>query len=101
MLLQIAQGLGEIIKTIGSASAAVSGASPFTADESKSVLAAATTFVRVNQALLRVIIGKHGLITLLPFFEPIRWNIMSVATVFMCCRPDLTGFEYDYGVCGR
>jgi hypothetical protein len=34
--------------------------------------------VQVHQALLQVIIGKHGLLTLVPFFEPIRLALVSL-----------------------
>jgi hypothetical protein len=34
--------------------------------------------VQVHQALLQVIIGKHGLLTLVPFFEPIRLALVNL-----------------------
>lgn len=50
--------------------------------DAKLVVQSLTTFVQVHQALLNVVIGKHGLLTLIPFFEPIRQALVSLeATV--------------------
>ncbi|OAE24857.1 hypothetical protein AXG93_4242s1290 [Marchantia polymorpha subsp. ruderalis] len=40
-----------------------------------------TTFVRVHQNLLNVVIGKHGLIAMVPFFEPIRVTLVQLEIV--------------------
>ncbi|BBN07810.1 hypothetical protein Mp_4g06550 [Marchantia polymorpha subsp. ruderalis] len=45
------------------------------------VVDALTTFVQVHQALLNVVIGKHGIITMIPFFEPIRYALVSLEAV--------------------
>lgn len=58
------------------------GVSPLSDDDAKLVVKSLTTFVQVHQALLNVVIGKHGVITLVPFFEPIRLSLVSLeATV--------------------
>ncbi|PTQ31408.1 hypothetical protein MARPO_0112s0050 [Marchantia polymorpha] len=45
------------------------------------VVDALTTFVKVHQALLNVVIGKHGIIAMVPFFEPIRIALVSLEAV--------------------
>ena len=37
--------------------------------------------MQVHQALLNVVIGKHGLLTLIPFFEPIRLALVQLELV--------------------
>jgi len=37
--------------------------------------------IQVHQALLNVVIGKHGLLTLIPFFEPIRLALVQLELV--------------------
>ncbi|KAA8913139.1 hypothetical protein FN846DRAFT_931004 [Sphaerosporella brunnea] len=54
---------------------------PFPDEEAKIVVAALTTFVKIHQALLNVVIGKHGILTLIPFFEPIRRALVSLEKV--------------------
>ena len=49
--------------------------------DAKLVVDALTTFVHVHQALLNVVIGKHGLTTMIPFFEPIRIALVSLEAV--------------------
>jgi hypothetical protein len=50
-------------------------------DDAKLVVQSLTTFVHVHQALLNVVIGKHGLLTLIPFFEPIRVALVQLEIV--------------------
>ncbi|KAH8147611.1 uncharacterized protein LAJ45_08439 [Morchella importuna] len=88
---KIAQGFAAIITRVGQASAMLSGGSsrktrrqmaPLADADAQLVVGALTTFVQVHQALLNVVIGKHGLLTLIPFFEPIRQALVSLeATV--------------------
>jgi hypothetical protein len=37
-----------------------------------------TTFVEVHKALLNVVIGKRGIVTLIPFVEPIRLSLVAL-----------------------
>jgi len=98
---KIAQGFGGIIARVTQASDMLSGKpssrkryeavdavqkrqaiAPLTDVEAQTVVAALTTFVQVHQALLNVVIGKHGLLTLIPFFGPIRLALVNLeATV--------------------
>jgi hypothetical protein len=81
---KIAEGFTLIIKNVIEASAALApGAnpSPLNDDDAKVVVKTLTTFVQVHQALLNVVIGKHGLLTLIPFFEPIRLALVQLEIV--------------------
>ncbi|KAJ5151629.1 hypothetical protein N7492_009924 [Penicillium capsulatum] len=44
---------------------------PYTDDEQNQVCGAFREFVRVHQALLNTVIGKHGLLSLTPFTKPV------------------------------
>jgi hypothetical protein len=76
----IVQGLTSITAKIGQSTTRVDSVStgPLSDDDAQLVVQALTTFVQVHQALLQVIIGKHGLLTLVPFFEPIRLALVSL-----------------------
>jgi glycopeptide antibiotics resistance protein len=76
----IAQGFTSIIAKIAEGTTRVDSVStgPLSDDDAQLVVQALTTFVQVHQALLQVIIGKHGLLTLVPFFEPIRLALVSL-----------------------
>jgi hypothetical protein len=67
----IAQGFTTIIAKIAEGTTRVDSVStgPLSDDDAQLVVQALTTFVQVHQALLQVIIGKHGLLTLFPFFR--------------------------------
>jgi hypothetical protein len=54
---------------------------PFPDAEAKLVVDALVVFVNVHKALLNVVIGKHGLLTLVPFFEPIRRALVSLEII--------------------
>lgn len=82
---KIAQGFAGIISKVSEANVALSGdseanakLSPLGDDDAKLVVKSLTIFVEVHQALLNVVIGKHGLLTLIPFFEPIRLSLVSL-----------------------
>ena len=81
----IAQGFTGIITKIAEYTAHIpdpsSNPSPFDDADAKLVVESLTTFVQVHQALLNVVIGKHGLLTLVPFFEPIRISLVSLEAV--------------------
>jgi hypothetical protein len=76
----IAEGFTTIIAKIAEGTTRVDSVStgPLSDDDAQLVVQALTTFVQVHQALLQVIIGKHGLLTLVPFFEPIRLALVSL-----------------------
>jgi hypothetical protein len=83
---KIAEGFSVIIKTVIEASAALApgtsaNPSPLDDDAAKTVVKTLTTFVQVHQALLNTVIGKHGLLTLIPFFEPIRLALVQLELV--------------------
>lgn len=81
---KIALGFGDIIANVIKASAALApgtNPSPLNDDDAKLVVKTLTTFVQVHQALLNVVIGKHGLLTLIPFFEPIRLALVQLEVV--------------------
>lgn len=52
-------------------------------------------FVQVHQALLNVVIGKHGLLTLIPFFEPIRQALVSLEATVDVSFPILSNYYID------
>ncbi|KAG6552782.1 hypothetical protein Mapa_005730 [Marchantia paleacea] len=54
---------------------------PLPDSDAQLVVDALTTFVKVHQALLNVVIGKHGIVTMVPFFEPIRLALVSLEAV--------------------
>jgi hypothetical protein len=76
----IAEGFTSIIAKIAEGTIRVDSVStgPLSDDDAQLVVQALTKFVQVHQALLQVIIGKHGLVTLVPFFEPIRLALVSL-----------------------
>jgi hypothetical protein len=79
---KIAQGFSTIILKVTGYTAALAGnPSPLPDADAQLVVDALTTFVKVHQALLNVVIGKHGLIALVPFFEPIRVSLVSLEGV--------------------
>jgi len=84
---KIAEGFSVIIKTVIEASTALApgtsaaNPSPLDDDAAKLVVKTLTTFVQVHQALLNTVIGKHGLLTLIPFFEPIRLALVQLEIV--------------------
>jgi hypothetical protein len=84
----IAQGFSGIIAKVAATSAQLAPGgeslgklSPLGDDDAKLVVQSLTTFVHVHQALLNVVIGKHGLLTLIPFFEPIRVALVQLEIV--------------------
>ena len=46
--------------------------------DAKLVVDALTTFVQVHQELLATVISKHGLLTMIPYTEPIREALVSL-----------------------
>jgi Leucine-rich repeat (LRR) protein len=76
----IAKGFTSIIAKIAKGTTRVHSVSTgqLPDNDAKLVVQALTTFVQVHQALLQVIIGKHGLLTLAPFFEPIRLALVDL-----------------------
>lgn len=54
------------------------GPEPLNDADAQIVIAALTTFTQRHQALLNVVIGKHSLLTLIPFFEPIRVTLVNL-----------------------
>jgi len=81
---KIAQGFSLIIQRVTPAVTMLANAAsnPALGDaDAQIVVDALTTFVRVHQALLNVVIGKHGLLTLIPFFEPIRQALVSLENI--------------------
>lgn len=79
---KIAQGFGGIIQRISVELNRPDDGTKLGNADAEFVVASLRTFVQVHQALLNVVIGKHGLLTLIPFFEPIRQSLVSLeATV--------------------
>jgi glycopeptide antibiotics resistance protein len=79
---KIAQGFSTIIlKVTGYTAALVGNPSPLPDADAQLVVDALTTFVQVHQALLNVVIGKHGLFAMVPFFEPIRLSLVTLEGV--------------------
>lgn len=76
----IAPGFACIFSNIASGSAAMAEekGGPLSDADAKLVVQSLTTFVQVHQALLNVVIEKHGLLTLMTFFEPIRMALVSL-----------------------
>jgi hypothetical protein len=89
----IAEGFTSIIAKIAEGTTRVHSVStgPLPDDDAKLVVKALTTFVQVHQALLKVIIGKHGLLTLAPFFEPIRLALVDLEAAIDTLAFDLIG----------
>jgi hypothetical protein len=89
----IVQGLTSITAKIGQSTTRVDSVStgPLSDDDAQLVVQALTTFVQVHQALLQVIIGKHGLLTLVPFFEPIRLALVNLELAIDTFAFDLIG----------
>jgi hypothetical protein len=89
----IAEGFTSIIAKIAEGTTRVDSVStgPLSDDDAQLVVQALTTFVQVHQALLQVIIGKHGLLTLVPFFEPIRLALVNLELVIDTFAFDLIG----------
>jgi hypothetical protein len=79
----IAQGFTVIITKIAEGTTRVDSvvSGPLPDADAQLVVDALTTFVHVHQALLNVVIGKHGLTTMIPFFEPIRIALVSLEAV--------------------
>uniref|UniRef100_A0A7I4AQQ5 Uncharacterized protein n=1 Tax=Physcomitrium patens TaxID=3218 RepID=A0A7I4AQQ5_PHYPA len=81
---KIAEGFAKIISAIAEYTIKINEGgvkndnSPLPDADAKLVVQSLTTFVQVHQALLNVVIGKHGLLTLIPFFEPIRLSLVSL-----------------------
>lgn len=46
--------------------------------DAKLVVNALTTFVRVHQILLSTVISKHGLLTMIPYSDPIRQALVNL-----------------------
>ncbi|KAG0585492.1 hypothetical protein KC19_2G016300 [Ceratodon purpureus] len=81
---KVGQGFNAIITRVGQAGTMLQSPNmkALGAADAKTVVAALTTFVEVHQALLNVVIGKHGVLTLIPYFEPIRQALVALeATV--------------------
>lgn len=53
----------------------------YSSADAKIIAVVLTDFVRVHQALLNVVIGKRGLLTLVPFAEPIRLALVSLEAI--------------------
>jgi hypothetical protein len=89
----IAEGFTSIIAKIAEGTSRVHSVStgPLPNDDAKLVVQALTTFVRVHQGLLLVVIGKHGLLTLAPFFEPIRLALVDLEAAIDTLAFDLIG----------
>ena len=81
---QIAVNFKTITSTISNHMAAMAPNPALLIDvDAQYVVATLIEFVKVHQALLQVVIGKHNLLTLIPFFEAIR-------QVLVPWRPELT-----------
>ncbi|PTQ26293.1 hypothetical protein MARPO_3318s0001 [Marchantia polymorpha] len=79
----IASGFATIIQKVSEGIIRVDRVTsgPLPDADAQLVVDALTTFVQVHQALLNVVIGKHGIITMIPFFEPIRYALVSLEAV--------------------
>lgn len=79
---KISQGFAGIVARVGQASSMLAGSPPpaggLANADAQLIVNALTTFVQVHQALLNVLIGKHGVLTLIPFFEPIRLALVNL-----------------------
>jgi hypothetical protein len=85
--VKITAGFGTIIVKITEYTARLGGSAygynptPLSDADAQLVVQSLTTFVKVHQALLNVVIGKHGLATLFPLFEPIRVALVNLEIV--------------------
>ncbi|BBN10080.1 hypothetical protein Mp_5g00760 [Marchantia polymorpha subsp. ruderalis] len=79
----IASGFATIIQKVSEGIVRVDRVTsgPLPDADAQLVVDALTTFVQVHQALLNVVIGKHGILTMIPFFEPIRMALVSLEAV--------------------
>ncbi|PTQ27552.1 hypothetical protein MARPO_0193s0017, partial [Marchantia polymorpha] len=79
----IASGFATIIQKVSEGIVRVDRVTsgPLPDADAQLVVDALTTFVQVHQALLYVVIGKHGILTMIPFFEPIRMALVSLEAV--------------------
>ncbi|PTQ35235.1 hypothetical protein MARPO_0073s0099 [Marchantia polymorpha] len=79
----IASGFATIIQKVSEGIVRVDRVTsgPLPDADAQLVVDALTTFVQVHQALLNVVIGKHGILTMIPFFEPIRMSLVSLEAV--------------------
>ncbi|PTQ30776.1 hypothetical protein MARPO_0120s0049 [Marchantia polymorpha] len=79
----IASGFAVIIQKVSEGIVRVDRVTsgPLPDADAQIVVDALTTFVQVHQALLNVVIGKHGILTMIPFFEPIRMALVSLEAV--------------------
>lgn len=77
---RVGQGLASISNDVFSASSMLqnSGTAPLGAADATAVTDVLTTFVQVHQALLNTVIGKHGLLSLFFFTEPVRVALVSL-----------------------
>ncbi|EPQ53676.1 hypothetical protein GLOTRDRAFT_94857 [Gloeophyllum trabeum ATCC 11539] len=75
--------LQKIVSTVTSAvsSISVSDPKPFTEEVSTEVVEVLTEFVKVHQALLQTIIGKHGLLARFAFATPVRLALVAIEKV--------------------
>lgn len=85
---EVPQGFANITQTASSLtkqlqpSTGVVANDLLSADDSKLVINALVTFVQVHQALLSVVIGKHGVLAQFgPFGEPIRQALVALELV--------------------
>lgn len=93
---KIAQGFGVIIRDVGvvipmlatnrkryeSADALVKRQGEmYSVADARIIVVALTEFVKVHQALLNIVIGKRGLLTLFPFLEPIRVSLVQLEAI--------------------
>ena len=75
---EIAKNFRTIIDTIDSYVSNMEQNLVFVDVDAQLVVAALVEFVKVHQDLLDVVIGKHGLLTLSPFFNPMRQALVSL-----------------------
>lgn len=76
---RIGQGLSEIANLVYEYQTQMDNPPPvFNDADAVSIVGVLKTFVAVHQRLLNVLIGKRGVLTLIPFVEPIRVALVSL-----------------------
>lgn len=79
--LRVAPGFQNIVNGVAKATSMLQqdpSRKQLTVADAKLVVNALKTFVHVHQILLATVISKHGLLTMIPYSEPIRQALVSL-----------------------
>jgi hypothetical protein len=78
---KVAPGFQNIVNGVANAASMLQNdpsRTQLTVADAKLVVDALTTFVQVHQMLLATVISKHGILTMIPYTEPIREALVSL-----------------------